>query len=215
MKNIKYKEYIKKTSIYSIMITISTLKLKELFGQINSFDLFDLFNQKADYLKLILVFFHLISVPLSFAGNKIFKILTMTLHFSAVIANNLDWSKEDFLYEIKSLDIEFFKKYFFEIGFLLNIFIFFDSIENLDNKKNKGNKGEEDKKNKNKDEKNEKRRNQKRGKNYISNDYNDKKGEKDNSQKKESEKIKDDEKEKFNNEEEIKKLKIEIYKKEE
>ena len=161
-------EYIKKTSIYSIIIIISTLKLKELIGQFISFDFS---SQKIYYLKLIFLVSHLISVPLSFAGNKKFKFLTVLLHLSTIIVNNLEWSKEEFLDEIKSFNVEFLQKYFFEIGILLSIFIFFDSLENLENKVNKGNKGEQDEKNKNKEEKSGKRRNQRnKEKKYIKSD---------------------------------------------
>ena len=122
MINIGFEKYIKKTSIYSIIIIISTLKLKELIDQ---FDSIDASNKSFYYLKVIFLVLHLISVPLSFAGNKNFKILTVFLHLIAIISNNLEWSKEEFLNEKKSFDFEFLQKYFFEVGLLLNIFIFF------------------------------------------------------------------------------------------
>ena len=56
----------------------------------------------------------------------------MFFHLSAVIANNLEWSKEKFLSEIKPFDFKILLKFFFEIGLLLNIFIFLDSQENSD-----------------------------------------------------------------------------------
>ena len=227
MIHIKYEEYIKKTLMYRIIIIISTLKLKELVGQ---FDSFDFNNQKIYYLKLILVFFHLISVPLSFVGNKNFKILTLFLYLLAIIANNLEWSKEEFFHEIKSYDPETFKKYFYEIGLLFNIPILFDSNENIGKKENKGNKEEKNINDIRQDEHRETTRNQhkkkedkKKKKRYIYKDIINKKGERENfsqKNKKEISKpdiIKDDENEKinsFNKEDEVEEIKLEISKKE-
>ena len=68
---------------------------------------------------------------MNFIDNKNFKILSIFLNLSAVITNNLEWSKEEFLSEIKSFDFGLLKKFVFEIGLLLNIFVFFVSQENI------------------------------------------------------------------------------------
>ena len=85
--------------------------------------------------------FTVLFVPFSFYGNIIFKILAAILHLSAIILNNCELSKEDLLNQIKTLDLKILLKYYFEIGFLLNIFIFFDSKEN---KKKEGQKTEKE-----------------------------------------------------------------------
>ena len=154
MKNIKVQECLTKFIVYQIIIIISTFKLKELI---------DYSNQKFNYLKLIFLISHLICIPFSFKGNKIFKILIVFFHLSAVIANNLEWSKEKFLSEIKPFDFKILLKFFFEIGLLLNIFIFLDSQENSDknsteNENENENKTEEKKKEKYQENKQEQRR---------------------------------------------------------
>ena len=125
------------TLIYIIIFIISALKLKQLI------DSYDSSTQKFYNLKLIFLIFHLIYVSLNFIDNKNFRILSIFLNLSAVITNNLEWSKEEFLSEIKSFDFGLLKKFFFEIGLFLNIFVFFVSQENIIKKEKK-----EEKKNK-------------------------------------------------------------------
>ena len=125
------------TLIYIIIFIISALKLKQLI------DSYDSSTQKFYNLKLIFLIFHLIYVSLNFIDNKNFKILSIILNLSAVITNNLELSKEEFLSEIKSFDFGLLKKFFFEIGLFLNIFVFFVSQENIIKKEKK-----EEKKNK-------------------------------------------------------------------
>jgi len=142
MESKENKGHIIKHLKYNIIIFISTFKLIELIGQFKSFDSS---NKSFYYLKVILLVLHLISVPLSFAGNKNCKILTVFLHFISIISNNLDWLKEKFLNEIKSIDFLFLQKYFFEVGIFLNIFIFFDSKKNIKNEENEEESKEKDK----------------------------------------------------------------------
>ena len=99
---------LKKILLYQIIFFISAFKLKELI---------DSNNPKFFYFNFLLLFLHLIFASLSILGNKYYKILTIAFHLLASIANNLPFSK------IEKIDFEFFKKHFYEIAIVVNVFI--------------------------------------------------------------------------------------------
>ena len=110
---------LKKILLYQIIFFISAFKLKELI---------DSNNPKFFYFNFLLLFLHLIFASLSILGNKYYKILTIAFHLLASIANNLPFSK------IEKIDFEFFKKHFYEIAIVVNVFILVDLKENFKKK---------------------------------------------------------------------------------
>ena len=107
-------EYFKNNIIYGINIIISAFKLRELCD-----------SSSRNFFIVILVFciIHLISAFLSFSSIIWFKISTLISCIFIITFDILESSKLD---KIKIFELEFLKQFYFELGSIPNIIIFYD-----------------------------------------------------------------------------------------